>query len=70
MFFIKLTEWKELKDIYINSEKILEMRPQKEGSTFLIYSEKIYTNVKETPREIMDIIQIEREKEKAVNRLF
>ena len=69
MIFIKLTWCKDSSDIYTNPDKIIEMRPQEDGSTILVYSEKIYTQVKETPIEILDIIRIERGLAKALDKI-
>ena len=70
MLFIKLTvALKEQEETYINPAKIIEMRPQEDGSTFIFYNGDDYTPVKETPREVIDIIRIEINLKEAMQRV-
>ena len=69
MVFIKLTEWKSLKETFINPAQIIEMRPQKDSSTVLFYIGEDFTLVKETPREIMDLIKIEKDLKNAMDNI-
>ena len=53
--FIKLTTDANEKDLYININNISEISPYLTGAT--INMQSYYTNVKETPAEILELIK-------------
>lgn len=53
--FIKLTSDANEKDLYININNISEISPYLTGAT--INMQSYYTNVKETPAEILELIK-------------
>ena len=69
MIFIKLTLWKSLEEIYVCPDKFREIKSHKDKYTVLIYSDTDQSFVKETPREILDLIDIERDLQRALDNL-